>query len=25
AGVSAEEAQQRLQRHDGYLRAALAR
>jgi len=25
AGVSADEAQQRLQRHDGYLRAALAR
>ncbi|RTF42252.1 N-acetylmuramic acid 6-phosphate etherase [Serratia marcescens] len=25
SGVSAEEAQQRLQRHDGYLRAALAR
>ncbi|EMF8049277.1 N-acetylmuramic acid 6-phosphate etherase [Serratia marcescens] len=25
AGVSAEEAQQRLQRHDGYLRVALAR
>ncbi|RTF15313.1 N-acetylmuramic acid 6-phosphate etherase, partial [Serratia marcescens] len=25
AGVSAEEAQQRLRRHDGYLRAALAR
>jgi len=25
AGVSAEEAQQRLQQHDGYLRAALAR
>ncbi len=25
AGVSAEEALQRLQRHDGYLRAALAR